>query len=425
MKRSLVLVFALAACGDNSTKPVDDFITAVATAQCSWEFRCCTDPEIKQMDGHKFANMDDCVPYRTLALEDQLFLERLAAKEGRLKVDVDKAQACLDQMNGMTCNPKPGMVVMANPMMMDECVKVLKGTTDVGKECIYVDECVDGARCVGDKEAVGRGVCVPYQQETEICNASDDCDPTQKQLYCAQQDFHCHFRAKLGEKCAYTLDSTGKVATLPLLLECDNSLGNVYCDPVSSTCMQLPSDGEPCLSPPPPGVSSSCDPDPSLMLVCDTSGSTTGTGGVCRAPGKLGQDCHAIQCDKNLYCDTSTATGTPSYTCKALPGFGQNCEVSNYQCMKPYFCDFSMTPYSCNQPLSVGESCAGSASTHCDTTLYCDSTTQTCKPLLPDGSVCTSSNQCISLNCSFGTGTTTQETCQPAPTITPQCSGRT
>src|SRR5262245_18063384 len=115
MKNHLALFFVLAAgCGTN-TGDVDNFIQNVATEQCGWEFRCCKDSEIKQQDGRKFATMDDCVPYHKLQLQNQWYLDRLAATQGRLRVDTDKAAACIDQMNTMMCNPKPG----APPIMVD------------------------------------------------------------------------------------------------------------------------------------------------------------------------------------------------------------------------------------------------------------------------------------------------------------------
>src|SRR5262249_32876215 len=156
-------------------------------------------------------------------------------------------------------------------------------------------------------------------------------DPKVANIYCAKQDFTCRVRAKLGEPCAYTTDSGGLNPSLPLLLECDNTQKNLYCDPTSKTCKALPTAGKACLSPPPPGVVWRCDPDPTLNLVCDTSGG--GTIGTCRAPGKLGDDCTSFACDKTLYCDR---TKTPN-TCAALPTLGQQCQASQGQCAKPYF----------------------------------------------------------------------------------------
>jgi hypothetical protein len=361
--------------------------------------------------------METCVPYRTLAMENQLYLNRLAAREGRLRVEQVKADTCIAQMESRACNPKPGMTnPMIDPMAMDACIAVFVGNTAVGNECIYANECVAGARCVQDAGAVGRGVCVPYQEETQICNVDADCDPKVRNLYCAKEDFHCHLRAKLNERCAYTTDAAGKNPTTPLLLECDNSLGNVYCDPVSSTCRQLPSDGEACVKSVAGLAIPQCDPDTTLSLVCDTTTSVTG---VCRAPGKLGDDCTTHACGKDLYCPTSTGV---LKRCTALPTLGGDCSstTSNYRCKTPYFCNTQAgPPYECAEPASVGESCA---TITCGTDLFCDVNTRVCKYRLPDGSVCVNSTDCLSLDCRALVGTTI-ETCQPR-TIAVQCTGR-
>ncbi|HZS42559.1 MAG TPA: hypothetical protein VFF06_37270, partial [Polyangia bacterium] len=346
-----LMVLAGAGCGDPGTAQVDSFINSMAQQKCDWEFRCCTDAEITLEDGRKFMASDEgsCVPYRALELADELYIDRLAVREGRLRVDQDAAGACLDQMQNKACNTAPGMTPPPiDPNAVDPCTKVFVGNTPVGNECLNASECVDGAHCVADVSAVGRGVCVPFQHEGDICNDAADCDPKVAQLYCSKKDFKCRVRAKLDEPCEYTVDSSGKNPALPLLVECDNRLGNVYCDPTSGTCRQLPSDGEPCLSPPPPGVASSCDPDPTLQLVCDTS--TGSTSGTCRAPGKLGADCSQFACAKEFYCDRTAGAGT----CAALPTLGEQCQNAGYRCADPYYCNTSTPPYVCDQPAQLG-----------------------------------------------------------------------
>jgi hypothetical protein len=406
---SIGLCLLAAGCGV-STTDVDNFIAQMAAQQCAWEFRCCTTAEIDKLDGRKFTDEAGCNPYRTLALEADLFLYRLAAREGRLKVDTTRSRACISQLQAKACNPKPGMPApMMDPMQEDACLAVFVGTTPVGQACIYTNECEKGARCVSDKAAVGRGVCIPWQQETQICNADADCDPKVKGLYCAKADFTCHRRAGEDGKCMYSIDGNLR-PTLPMLLECDASF---YCDPGSSECKRLPGANQPCLSPPPPGVTSSCDPDPTLKLVCDT-GAAGGTAGTCRAPGQAGADCRTISCDTDLYCDTTV------YQCKTLPGLGQSCYASPYQCRKPFYCNTSVSPYTCAEPASVGETCGGSVICYPDG--YCDTTQSPsrCKPKLADGAICTSSVQCVSGSCGSNGGTGLE--CLERP-VTVQCTG--
>src|SRR5579863_10128113 len=104
-KLSPLLCLMAFGCGSTpSTDSVDQFLNNMATQQCAWEFRCCTDAEIMVQDGHKFSTQADCVPYHLLALEDQQYVSRLAVKEGRLKLDDAKAAACLAQLMNQACN---------------------------------------------------------------------------------------------------------------------------------------------------------------------------------------------------------------------------------------------------------------------------------------------------------------------------------
>jgi len=415
MKRTLVLLCSLAlpACGSDNTSGIDDFIESIATQQCSWEFRCCTDAEIKVQDGRKFMSQDDCVPYRKLALQDELFSSLLAARQGRMRLDHDQSHACLMQMMSMQCNAKPNQPTNKPTMQLDACADVFVGITAVGQPCQFPMECEKGAHCVFNKQTPGAGVCEPYQKEGDICNSSADCDPSVAQLYCAQQDFRCHVRAKLGEKCAFTLDAASRPG-LPLLLECDNSIGNIYCDPASSTCKQLPAAGEPCLSPPPPGVSASCDPDPKLHLTCRTNG--TSSTGICQGLAKNGEDCTNVACDTGLYCDSSSGTTS---TCKPLPTLNETCSLSG-QCATPYFCNFNKSPATCDQPAQLNQPCSNGGI--CDVTLWCDTTQSTpiCKARLADGTACTSDQQCLSDDCNAAA----PRVCNPTPPSAVLCVGR-
>jgi hypothetical protein len=241
-------------------------------------------------------------------------------------------------------------------------------------------ECEKGAHCVFNKLTPTTGVCEPYQKQGDICNTNTDCDPTVTQLYCAQVDWKCHVRAKLGEKCAYTIDAAG----------------------------------EACLSPPPPGVFSSCDPDPKLHLTCRVTG--TSSAGVCQGLAKNGEDCTSIACDTGLYCDSSTGT---TRTCKPLPTLNESCATSG-QCATPYFCNFNKSPATCDQPAQLNQPCTNGSI--CDVGLWCDQTVATplCKAKLGDGSACTSSLQCLSNDCDA----TTPRVCNPSPPGAVLCVGR-
>lgn len=414
MKTSLAALAAVVACasfgcGSPGTGSVDSYINSVAQASCDWEFRCCTAAEIMQQEMTKFKDAATCLKFRQLTLEDQLYAERLAVRQGRIKVDNGQVQACLAQLNAKACNTPPGMQPPPPPPpgTIDPCTQVFVGNTAIGDACLFASECVKGAHCV-PTGAAGEGVCVPYQQEKQICNTSTDCDPTVKNLYCAKQDYTCHLRSPVGGPCAYTIDPTSNMPTRPLLLECDTSgTASVYCDATSMTCKTLPGSGQPCLAPPlPPDANARCD----TGLSCDTSG---GMPGICRGPGNVGDDCTNFPCNSMLYCDRSV---TPN-TCKTLPGLGQMC-TTNFACAKPYYCNFNTRI--CTAPAGLGQMCGGGV--QCDTGLYCDTNMapSTCKMLLPDGAMCMNGQQCASGICNFGPGGV--RTCSPSP-VTVQCIG--
>jgi hypothetical protein len=413
MKAKLILIVVTAAlaagCGGPNAGAVDNFIKAMAQAQCAWEFRCCTDAEIRQKEMMKFKDEATCVQFAQLALEDEYYAQRLAVRQGRIKVDTGKASACTDERTNKMCNPMPGSPPPPPPTpgTIDPCTQVFVGNTSVGDACQFANECIKGAHCV-PTGAVGEGVCVPYQEETQICNVSTDCDPTVTNLYCAQKDFTCHLRSPVGGPCAYTIDPVSMMPTTPVTLECDDTSGSVYCDPKSSTCQNLPGAGMACLQPPlPPGLGAVC----ASGLVCDNPAG----GGTCRGPGNVGDDCTRVACATTLYCDR---TMTPN-TCKDLPGLGAQCNVSGFRCAKPYFCNTGVAPAVCAQPQQLGQPC-NNTTMLCDNTLFCDNTSLTCKARLADGAPCTSSQMCLSLQCLF---TATGGTCAPSQTVV-QCVGR-
>lgn len=420
MKTTLMTGIGVAAalfaggCGSGgNTGAVDDFISNLATAQCAWQFRCCTDAEIQQEEMGKFKDQATCVKFAELSLQNLHYAEKLAVRQGRIVVDSSQASACVAAEQNKMCNSATGTT--PPPMMpgsVDPCTLVFKGNTAVGDACQFANECVKGAQCVATGSG-SQGVCVPYQEASEICNTSTDCDPTVFNLYCAKQDFTCHLRSPAGGPCAYTIDMTSGMPITPLTLECDNSTpGQLYCDPTSMTCQNLPGAGQPCLMPPlPPGVGQTC----AQGLTCDTGGTNT-----CRGPGMVGDDCTRIACDKTLYCDL---TVTPR-TCKPLPGLGEQCSgAPNDQCASPYFCNTNtgMLPFLCAQPAQLGESCVNLP---CDpATLFCDHTVNppVCGAKGGGGAPCTSSLMCLSGFCNFTTGTA--GTCS-TPIVNVECIGR-
>lgn len=181
--RTAWVLLVVAGCGasDDGTAAIDRFVQAVAAQECAWELRCCSDGDMLVRDGRVFGDVASCAPYRALTMQGQLYQARLAAKQGRVRLDDAKAQACILAMEARPCST----------VASTACRDVFAGTTPPGETCIYAAECVDGARCVMDPIVPGAGLCVAYQNEDAICNSDGDCMPT---MFCAPASSTCRPR---------------------------------------------------------------------------------------------------------------------------------------------------------------------------------------------------------------------------------------
>jgi hypothetical protein len=97
---------------------------------------------------------------------------------------------------------------------------------------------------------------------------------------------------------------------------------------------------------------------------------------------------------------------SPTRKCTALSATSQACTQST-DCVAGDYCSFATSGSTCVAHVANGASCAGTSSNACLTTSYCDTGSQTCKPLLAGGSVCTldmqcQSHRCINGMCGFG-----------------------
>lgn len=109
------------------------------------------------------------------------------------------------------------------------------------------------------------------------------------------------------------------------------------------------------------------------------------------APPSMGYTCNVAN---GVSCSSTTQK------CTALAATGQPCE-SDQECVTSDYCAFGGTGSStCQARAAVGAMCGGGA--QCATTAYCDSSSSTCKALLPDGTACATSEQCQSSGCNNG-----------------------
>lgn len=92
-----------------------------------------------------------------------------------------------------------------------------------------------------------------------------------------------------------------------------------------------------------------------------------------------------------------------SQVCVALAPVGQPC-TGDSTCVASAYCNESTSSPVCAPRLADGSSCAA-APTGCLTTSECDSTTNTCTPLVATGQPCSANPQCQSASCVNGTCT--------------------
>jgi hypothetical protein len=101
-----------------------------------------------------------------------------------------------------------------------------------------------------------------------------------------------------------------------------------------------------------------------------------------------------------VYCNSSTRMCTP------LGTTGQPCE-EDQDCVTGDYCSYPGTggASTCATRIADGASCMSSSSIStgpCQTTSYCDSSSQTCKPQLAYGAACTLDQQCPNRTCTNG-----------------------
>jgi hypothetical protein len=313
---------------------VDDFISALASAMCDWQFRCCSLPEIDVIGNSSYVTPSDCVPETELGLETTLGPARAAAAAGRVILDPARAAACVDAFAHGSCSSQ---TMPQDPWLRYYgCVDPFVGRVPSGGACGVRDECVPGSRCVAGGQLTDNdfdetpegltafptirtatsvaGACLPFVAEGEPCRVTGDCAPG---LYCRGDTFVCAQPANEGEPCQAIGFREPPVLPRP----CDDATQALVC--AGGTCGRPPLAGDPCLSP--DGRRPSCDPDPSLQLVC--VGASFNGDGICEPAGKPGDPCGSDglpTCVLGLACigaDGSTRLGA----CGSPPGLGEAC----------------------------------------------------------------------------------------------------
>jgi hypothetical protein len=384
---TLLLVGALATrCGDSEPNigldgaaDVDQFAASITEAFCSWQFRCCSMPELEVAHGGRLSTEAACVQSGVaVAVKDELLFIRTAVGEGLMTFDSAKAAQCVAAYRNRPCNPPTstdrnpyGTPTTSAPTpnvheLIATCPGLLVGRVVDGNRCDMTAECAAGSRCVNGSGTAGAaegnddpynppspqqsativngpGICSRAQQANEPCNVTSECDVAAN-LVCRTSDFRCGPAPRHLEPC--NIDLVNQVIDGSL---CDTSM-DLICDLTSLTCRKPPGEGEPCLAQ--PSTASNCST--ATPLVCVGFG-FEGVG-TCKRPGARGEACGAqaiAPCGAGLACRPTQPDGIG--VCGDPPRLGEPCD-STGACANPYVCSYygrCQTP----GPKHVGESC--------------------------------------------------------------------
>ena len=226
-----VVILALAGlvtagCPTSDSEPkvdltVQNYCNQVSEVACWNMWNCCTGYEIEEMLGITISvEPRECRRDVKLICEDNLAVILWAAFKGSVRLDEEKATACMQSM-----------------LLAGECFQHVSevpwerwcdeehwlGTLQPGNECLYSFECVDGAYCAADRK------CKAFPKRDQECEAYI-CAPG---LFCDPRDGRCEDQKSSGQEC---WDDTW----------CDDGLYCQFDEEGQGTCMGLKSLGVGC-----------------------------------------------------------------------------------------------------------------------------------------------------------------------------------
>ena len=442
----------LAACGDD--RGGSDVARSLATSMCDLAFDCCTIDERSLVLGH-FVTDETCVDrlVTSATIAPSAVLDHLALlgaeaelpnlraldraiSDGRIGVDRDALDACLDHLDSLACATYEEVedderCTPPEPPEVSPCDgrEIFIGRVGEGGTCTSPAsgfECEEGLTCRIDPNLGIEGVCIALGDVDDLCFANSECH---EDLYCARLTGLCSIPRGEGETCLYADPNDPSPPPSSIVIACEDGL---RCDPITDRCVAPCQRGAACASDSDCDdeqglacVMGRCDPPRSAELPCavdtdcaeslrcidDPSFATS----VCADPLDLGESCDPFSANEECasgYCagDTSTCT-EPEEPGKLCPTGddaqcrGGYCETTPISCLDDEGCPGSGTcdtaigqcAFYCVEQRSDGSSC--------ELDIECRSGSciaETCRTLpLDDGVACTSDFQCDSLFCSL------------------------
>jgi hypothetical protein len=287
MMRSFSLVISClsigvlgSACGGAESQgfdpvPESELPGAAAGVLCDLLFGCeCENPG--------YADEPSCVDAQAMNWE----MEQAAAQTAGLAYDEQCAGNSVGAVQKQGCSP-----ILGDGDCKNLCA-VYHGTVPVDGACTqpvpsqpFWSDCAQGSWCAGGTCQSFCGDSPDYLGNGQMCRSPEgeslgQCDPEQD-LFCDPDSGSCVQLPGPGEACLGGIDSEGVCGR------------DAYCDfeaPGGPTCQARPGEGQPC-----EGQAGCAD-----GLFCDYSNEASPT---CQAPPGEGQPCPNGQCDEGLFCN--------------------------------------------------------------------------------------------------------------------------
>jgi hypothetical protein len=296
----------------------------------------------------------------------------VAVASGRLAYDAAYAQACLAELDGVSC----GDFMLSMSQATPSCGKALRGGVVAGGACKEWLDC-ESQSCIFS-QGVCPGVCGDIVDD--LAADGEDCSTRYCAIGLACVGGRCAPRSGGSGSSCKTLADCGKGFYCAGTYACGSGGGDVCALSDVNTCKPRKARGEPC----------GAEKDVSVKLVCGEglvcAGAVIALGGGGSATAVSQGVCQPVS-DEGRPCQVPIATGTIVVT---------GCRVG-------LVCDGS----TCRQPPPVGAPCASSDGTRCSGG-YCDSATNLCTAFLPPGSPASAGCQQCEYACGFEASGDTQ-----------------
>jgi hypothetical protein len=302
---TVLLATSLGACGGDSksAETPTDFFNSLRDSVCSYEVECGTMPDL--------ATCEAVTPFGKEQVTVIAYVDA-----GKVVYDADKAKACLDFVDGLSCTIS---IFDIAAEFTEKCGVVLTGSVAAGNACVVAEECVAGGDC----------------QQTGSCDTETQC-------------------------CAGTCTAPASTDEVALGGDCStnrNCVDGAYCKVgATSAICTAQVDGE----------GTACDDFDACKapLICSIGFTGTGT---CYKPAASG-----ATCDSNAFLPCASSTDYCDATdmkCKTRGKPGDDCDANSDQSCVEYA---ACVDAKCVARPAAGGACTGDASdSNCLGALVC------------------------------------------------------